>query len=370
MNWISAFIHKYLSSLIISVFLFLLVDFFFGGSLLHYAQSISDVEKRYRISHSIYHHTLAPSYDGLGRWGENYRVCTNASGFKDRCDRVMLLNKTFDIAFIGDSFTEGIGLSYEDTFVGKIAAAFPDLRIANLGVGSYSPSVYLAKVRELLREGYSFKELVVYIDISDIQDEAIYYRFVDQSLTDLPSLPNDNESLIGRIKRKCQQLFPLSYQGLFEIRRRLSSDEKSPSLEDKNTFLQQDFERSAWTYNQKSLGYGEMGVSKAIEKNIQIMSKLYDLLQKHGIKLSVGVYPWPAQLLYDQQQSLHVDIWKNFCKDKCNHFYDSYPSFFAFVKKEGANRAIEKLFINGDIHHNPLGAALIANDYIRAQRRR
>ena len=38
-----------------------------------------------------------------------------------------LESKEFDIAFIGDSFTEGVGLDYKDTFVGRIENKFDKL---------------------------------------------------------------------------------------------------------------------------------------------------------------------------------------------------------------------------------------------------
>lgn len=46
-------------------------------------------------------------------------------------------------------------------------------------MSSYSPSIYFSKVNFLLKHGITFKELVVYIDISDIQDEAISYELLD-----------------------------------------------------------------------------------------------------------------------------------------------------------------------------------------------
>ncbi len=63
--------------------------------------------------------------------------------------------------------------------MGQIAKSRPELKIANLGVSSYSPSIYFSKVNFLLQQGITFKELVVYIDISDIQDEAISYELLD-----------------------------------------------------------------------------------------------------------------------------------------------------------------------------------------------
>ena len=79
--------------------------------------------------------------------------------------------------FIGDSVTEGIFLNYEDTFVGLIDKYFEkkNIQVLNAGVATYSPSIYFAKINYFLEQGLKFDELVVFIDISDIVDEAIWY---------------------------------------------------------------------------------------------------------------------------------------------------------------------------------------------------
>ena len=126
-------------------------------------------EKVYRTRHDIFGHTLSPSFDGLGIWGgQTYQVCTDANGFKSSCNDVSKSNRNFEIAFMGDSFTEAIGMKHEDSFVGMIANDNPNLRIANLGVSFYSPSSYYSKINWLLEKGYSFKHIYVFIDISDI----------------------------------------------------------------------------------------------------------------------------------------------------------------------------------------------------------
>jgi hypothetical protein len=51
--------------------------------------------------------------------------------------------------------------------------------------------------------------------------------------------------------------------------------------------------RADWTFDAKASGYGSMGVEGAIQKAKQQMSRLHQTLSRHGIALSVGVYPWP-----------------------------------------------------------------------------
>ena len=62
-----------------------------------------------------------------------------------------------------------------------IAAHFPQYDFLNGGVASYSPSNYLNVARMVLAEGYDIDEVIVFIDISDVHDEAAFYRDIDAS---------------------------------------------------------------------------------------------------------------------------------------------------------------------------------------------
>ena len=49
--------------------------------------------------------------------------------------------------------------------------------VLNAGVSSYSPIIYWKKVEDLINiTRLEFDELIVYLDISDIQDEASVYK--------------------------------------------------------------------------------------------------------------------------------------------------------------------------------------------------
>ena len=65
---------------------------------------------------------------------------------------------------------------WADTYVGQIAAKFPQYDFLNGGVESYAPSNYLNVTRQLLDRGVKFDEVIVFIDISDAQDEAAFYQ--------------------------------------------------------------------------------------------------------------------------------------------------------------------------------------------------
>ena len=200
--------HDLLVAACITIGLFLLVDFLMGSWLLSIAMGELPKDK-FRAPHPVYHHTLIPNYEGIGYWGPGtYHVCTNGSAFKDSCKKKGVVEKSFDIAFMGDSFTEGVGLPYEQTFVGMVATKYPNLKIANLGVVSYAPSIYLAKLRELYAQGYQFKKVIVFIDIGDVQDEALTYDVVDgKVISRHEQLPPGG---LARLRRIASRWFPLT----------------------------------------------------------------------------------------------------------------------------------------------------------------
>ena len=117
------------------LFLILIFDLFFGK---YFFPNINETENIY-IRHSIYHHTIKPNFNSELRWGKNlYTAYSNNLGFKSKCN--IKANKNFDLAFIGDSFTEGVAYPYEKTFVAIIEKE-SKLKIANFAASSYSPII-------------------------------------------------------------------------------------------------------------------------------------------------------------------------------------------------------------------------------------
>src|SRR4051812_15845530 len=122
------------------------------------------VPSMFRIAHSVYGHTLRPNSTFQDRWGVfRTELITNSLGFRDATTRnIPLFSDRKRILFLGDSFTEGIGLPYEQTFVGRFASAFPRLDVLNGAVASYAPTVYYTKTSYLLSQGFSIDEVIVY----------------------------------------------------------------------------------------------------------------------------------------------------------------------------------------------------------------
>jgi hypothetical protein len=326
-------------------------------------------KSKVRIADPIYGHTLKANYTGEEVWGDKTKLITDSLGFKDSATRdVPLRSDRKRVLFLGDSFTEGLGTSYEQTFVGRFASAFPQLDVLNGAVSSYAPSIYFAKAKYLLDMGLQVDEIVVYIDISDVQDEAIFYRF-----------DKDGHIEEGNFDANCRspEIFLSaspkwgywSYTLDFFYKRYLLSKITS-SLRDSDvaTLTQPghtygaDRRRASWTYDANAVCYGTMGIEGGIAKAIAQMDRLYALVSERHIPLSIGVYPWPQQMLYDTEESRQVTIWRNWCAGKCRRFFNHFPTMFSYKREHPT--FLRDLFIWGDVHYNAFGNELIARELI------
>ena len=401
-----------------TILLFLLVDVFLGAWVI----SLVRPSEPFRVRHPVYHHTLKPNYDGLGRWGTwSYRICTSGEGFKTSCAQKNSTKKEFDVAFLGDSFTEGIGLPYEQTFVGMVAAKQPDLSIANLGVVSYSPAIYLAKLKELFAKGYRFNHVVVFIDIGDAYDEANAYDLHNDTIVVDKGEPYPL-SLDRKLRRLASQYLPLTGEAWVQLRK-LGASTTEPSLahapqhtrtqRDDNASVTQpntakqsltpsaqlptetgvspssanaaiapttqttlletpfknniyegiylkNYPKSEWTYNVQSPHFGQDGVTGTLKKMTSQMAAIHRLVTSHGGTLSIGVYPWPGQILYDDVDSLQVKTWREFCTSRCLRFYDAFPGFFKLAEATNKDAVVHKYYFAGDAHFNAEGNKVIA----------
>src|SRR5208283_1536198 len=169
-----------LVGLVCSAAVFLTLDWFRTTTIQRSAAS--RLMKPCRVRDPVRHHATQPNCSCTESWGANpYEIFTNSLGFRDEKVReVPLADARPRILMLGDSFTEG-KIAWRDSYVGRIAARYPQYDFLNGGVNSYSPSNYLNTARMVLAKGVDIDEVIVFMDLSDVNDEAAYYRDVDAS---------------------------------------------------------------------------------------------------------------------------------------------------------------------------------------------
>jgi hypothetical protein len=310
----------------------------------------------FRVRSETYHHGLKPGVSADGeRWGPllvSYRI--NSLGFRDKEVReVPLASAAWRVVLIGDSFTEGIGVRWEDTFAGIAdrALASRGMEVLNAGVASFSPILYLRRVRDLLETvGLRFDHLVVFLDLGDIQDEVTYTLDAHGDVV-------SREARRLREERANQVYGRPFFLRSLGVRRALQRHTillaRLYALAD--ALLARGPRRAvAWTVDRQAFeDYGREGLASARTH----MDALQELLAQHGIGLTVAVYPWPDQVLLGDRDSTQVSVWRAWAAERGAGFIDYFPRF---VGVGDPRERVRHDFIPGDIHWNEAGHRIVA----------
>lgn len=328
----------------------------------------------FRTYHPFYHHGMIPGKTGNARWGQGniYPVATNSIGLIDSSMReIQLIPSMKRVVIIGDSFAEGIGVPFEKTFAGIIQKQFTKegIDVLNASALSYSPKLYFLKIKYLVdNAGLKFNDLFVFMDISDIQDEILYRKFV-------PHEVNSKElSAVQLVKKlKAFSFFAYSMDTLYQkektdLRRRKYNPDYYPPWLDYFWLDNQDTEpyqdptfvhlRTDWTFDEYfDNRWTRLGIDSAIEN----MNKLLQLCRSNHIDLFVVVYPWPGQIRRSEMDNRLIALWKSFCTDNKLTFINLFPDFIqnAGLKPE---EVCSKYYIPGDVHWNEEGHQVVAKN--------
>lgn len=356
-----------ISSLLTILFL-LILDFFVSPRFIPYFDGVWEDRVNPYVSSEDGWYELKKTFHGKGHWGGNiYDVFTNQIGFRSNFD-YQTSNKSQYI-FLGDSFTFGVNGPYEDTFVGIFSSGLKDKSVLNAGVPSYSPTVYLHQYKKAL-ENHALTEehsVVVALDISDIQDEAACW--VDgighPVKVSGPCKPEKSEEKKitgwGAIKNRLR--FTRSIIQFIDMKVRPNRYDISV-----HDYIF-DQARSAFTWapwpdlDKKYYpdGYLPNGVNGGLARVESKVASIVDLAEAHNSKVYILIYPWPAQMRY--QQRFDYEKWVNLLckKTKCAGVINTFSDFNVNPGEDWYN----KYYLKGDIHFNLRGNQVIADKLLR-----
>ncbi len=366
------------AGLVVSLLLFVFLDVAVGTLVFRIAPYQVD-NRPYRQLSPIYHHGLKPDTAAWASWGRyRYRVYTNSLGFRDTAVRdVPPASRAWRVLLLGDSFTEGLGYAYEDTFAGILHARLAPrgIEVLNAAVTSYSPTIYYRKLKYLIEEvKLHLDEVIVFLDISDIQDEAQLYALSDDGrVVDQPPRPGKPAT--------ASELFLPPLTGTDQLKRWLREHSLSVAVAERladrfrgggakppvgnpgdplgpwRAVLAND--RGNWTFDPKVYAaYGEKGMERATRS----MDLLSGLARRHGLRLTVVVYPWPNQIAARDRDSSQVRFWRAWAAAHESGFVDLFGEFI-----DGRDPAvvIRTYYIEGDCHLNAAGHRLVAATMLR-----
>jgi hypothetical protein len=354
----------------LSAAVFLTFDYFYTSAL--QGSVVSGGAQGYCFApiDPVRYYALLPNCSCIRLWGKSsYPMFTNNLGFRDdRVRDVPLTDPKPRVLILGDSHAEGM-TAWEDTFIGRIAANFPQYDFLNGSMGAYSPSNYLNTARIVFERGIEVDDVIVFIDISDAQDEAALFR--DKDGTGAVTTPRGKavvQGPYGKWREYINKHFLITDDiVVFFERTAVRFGYYHLDRGEGNEF---DQERGAWTYRKVSdtlpfeAGYAPLGLERGIAKEKAKMDLLWQELAAHNIPISVVVYPWPNQIAHDSEDSRQVRLWRDWCAGKCKRFVSLFPAFFA-IKAQCSRLETGcwylDYFIFGDIHYNSAGNAIVAD---------
>jgi hypothetical protein len=300
------------------------------------------------MSSPLLHHTLAPNQNSERPWGNIvYHFQTDKYGYRTGPCAATDDDKGKPAIFaVGDSFTEALGVPYEQSFVGLMAcdAAKQGKAVWNLGVTSYSPLIYQRKIREAAEKlGIKPAEIYVFLDVSDIDDEANVYRVEengDVKMTLFYHWFDTGQFLLGNFAT-----FRLAYD--LWLRSPFSAAGSYGR------------ERASWTFDPELMeAWGKRGLELA-DKNMDVV---VDICREWKCQITLVVYPWPDNVAAGDRDSIQVRHWRDWAASRGVRFVDGFAPFF----RAPADVAVRKYYIRGDTHFNAAGHRLLFEELRRA----
>ncbi len=374
---------SFFKKFIIIICLYLVVDIIFFYLLPKEFKSKLYNNRAHRIKSFHYHHDLRPMSSFYDQWGyEKYQIYTNSLGFKDQNNRKVKF-KDRNILFIGDSFTEGVGIKYEDTFVGLIDSElkkkYNDIEVLNAGVQSYSTSIYLSKIHYLLnKKNLPITDIVIVVSGGDIFDDAYKYLDVDENFV-LDHVDHKNKIIINIIN------FFKSNTLIYQIISRITPPKVIPTLlkslfseknivdyssreNELNKISNEEISKMSFLYlkdynyffsNNEFKNWGK----GAINKSIKNLKEIIKITESKNISLNILYLYEPVIILRDpNMNSINylVDNFKSLEKNNVkvfilNEYYKNYVDKYEIYKD---------LFFINDIHLNKKGNKAVAEEIL------
>jgi hypothetical protein len=294
---------------------------------------------------AAYHHDLAPDVKTTRVWGNIlYPWQTDRYGFRTGACAPGEAEKAWPaIFFVGDSFVEALGSSYEESFTGLMAcdAAKQKKAVWNLGVASYSPIIYHRKIRAAAeRLGLKPAEIFVFLDPSDIDDDANTYRIAEDGSVKFATMsePTGSTFDLGQFLINNFTTARLLYDLYLTSSFSYSMSVGRP--------------RARWTVDKALLeSWGKRGLELAGAN----LDKVVALCRDWQCRVTLVVYPWPDNIVEHDKDSIQVRHWRGWAAAHGVRFIDGFAPFF----DEPADAALRRYYIAGDVHFTEQGNRLL-----------
>lgn len=355
-----------------SVLIIIVFDFLSGFFL------ISEKYTSFRTPHYYFHHGLQSDQDTWAVWGSSlYPLKTNSLGMVDSAVyKVKLKPDKQRFLILGDSHSEGVGVSYNKTFSGILSKRLmEDIEVLNASCISYSPKIEYLKAKFLLEKGLKVDHIFVFVDISDMQNELVYEHFE----------PKKNSWMYEA--RYNSKLFLKKHSSIFYLTTSVINTRQSRQFIEQARFFNEQgmsgtpanvldlyasffkgFNDKVLLSNPQFHGVGEWynndNLRELADRGIMLgqsnILKLNELCELQNVGLTIAVHPWQYQILTGDDHDYYVKKWESFAEANNINFINLFP---LFITAQNPVITMKMFLIKGDNHWNEFGHALVA-DYL------
>ena len=321
-----------------------------------------------RVADSVFDHGLRPNCAWRDRYGKyEAPYFSNSLGFRDsRIRDVPLTSARPRILLIGDSFTDGVGIAWENTFAGQLeqTLALGGIEVLNAGCNSYTPILSKIKIRHLIEKvGLQFDQVFLFLDTSDVKDELFYEEDGQGRARLIPYGPFASEAGWGTKVEEWSEISENWIEPNFVVLGALSRNLKlwlrkatRKELGKRGLFTNQ--APPIWMMKWEDYDGPERAVIEAgVEKLKQSIGELAQFLRARGIPLTLVVYPYPFHVVQGNRDASVVKIWRSWCAEQGIFFLDLFPEF---VGVGSGSETVATYYLQGDCHWNEAGHQKVA----------
>ena len=278
-----------------------------------------------------------------------------------------------NIFYFGDSFTYGLGLKYEKTYVGIIEKEKNNFNHHNFALQGYSPSVYLYQLNKMINENIFPSKIFLALDFTDIFEEVDRWdykiNYIHPILKNSTQFNNENINKDNDFKYN-------NFKGSIFIAQTINNFFRSIKLyykqkTKKNPIIPGQTDLASFLYlgldelnEAAKKSFKEMSLANRSEKIAETVLKISKLSKEIGSDFYIIIYPWPDTLQYGQKSFNWVNYSNNMCsKVNCKKLINTFNEF---DKIKNSNKEwLKKLFILEDLHFNEFGNSVIAKEVLK-----
>ena len=299
----------------------------------------------------------------------SYKVYTDSNG--NRNDTVgKKINLEPKIIFLGDSFTYGFGVNYDDSIPGNISnKTKKKYEILNFAVPGYSPSMNYFKLKDFFKKNkdLTIAKVIYLLDLTDVHDEANRWQNID-SLSPPVILDQTIEQEIKKtfeLKKSFRATRYLIYhinnysRNLKKTVKKVFSESESQKIDIKGTYW------GSFTHtpqkdlinNQEYSNLWKNDVNFGLEKINYNIKNISNLAQKYNAEFYISIHPWRETIELGQNQF----DWEKYSQELCDMSNcKKLINFFDKVKeiKQNNSNWKTKLYFENDLHFNREGNRL------------